>query len=147
MSCQENREGRLKFHAFLITSADDGGRPFQALSALRTDKLNMTYDRSHSSSGRHDQEKETLPLGNHTISRSRVLQQPNSCCAGQEIHRIWWNPRSKRLVHCHQCMCTGVAGGAPKKDTGIGNSNKLTNQMQHSFINTNLINNFLYKLH
>jgi hypothetical protein len=123
----KTERGRLKFHAFFITSADEGGRPFQALSALRTDKLDMTSDRSHSSSGCHDQENETLPLGNHTISRSRVLQQSNSCCAGQEIHRNWWNPRSKRLVPCHHGMCTEVACGAPKKATGIGNSNKLTN--------------------
>lgn len=62
MSCQENREGRLKFHAFLITSADEGGRPFQALSALRTDKLNMKSDRSYSSSGCYGQYKQKLPL-------------------------------------------------------------------------------------
>ena len=73
MSCQENTEGRLKFHAFLITSADEGGRPFQALSALRTDKLNMTSNRFHCSSGCYGQNKENLPLGNHTISRTRVL--------------------------------------------------------------------------
>lgn len=73
MSCQENREGRLKFHAFLITSVDEGGRRFQALSALRIDKLNMTSSRLHFSSGCYGQDKEKHPLGNHTISRRRVF--------------------------------------------------------------------------
>ena len=73
MSCQENREGRLKFHAFLITSTDEGGRPLQALSALRTDKLNMTSNRFHCSSGCYGQAKEKLPIGNIIISRIGVL--------------------------------------------------------------------------